>query len=276
MSNHSFQYTRLLAGERLRSTELAAAMNPTDVDAEISQETWLFVTPHDDDLCLGAGLLMQAAVQAGVNVRVLVVTDGCLGYCSLDQQDDIVAIRKAETYDSFETLGVPRSQVEYVDYPDGGLVSYIGRRRDNSEQAIAGYIGLQNAFTYHLRQTQANRVFVPTHTDLHPDHQITHSELMISIFHAAGPIWPELGPALPAAPRVCELAVYCDFAAPPNLEIQGDSDAFEVKLRSIEAYQSQPQIAGLVANTREAGPYEYIRDVDFRLYSPTTYAGLFR
>jgi LmbE family N-acetylglucosaminyl deacetylase len=174
-------------------------------------------------------------------------------------------------------LGIPDLKVTYIGYPDSGLVAYIGRRRANrdGEEAIAGHVGLQNAFTYYLRKFRPARVFVPTPTDLHPDHRVTHSELLISLFHATGAMWPELGPPLPETPQLGELAVYCDFAEPPTLEIIGDADAFQAKLASIEAYRSQLQIGALVDRIRQAGAYEYVREVAFELYSPEHYKSLF-
>jgi LmbE family N-acetylglucosaminyl deacetylase len=267
-----FQFTRLNEHDAQRTSCLAEAMNNKD----LPQQTWLFVSPHDDDLCIGAGLFMQAAIQAGATVHVLIVTDGCMGYCRLEDRDRIIHIRREETYKSFHLLGIPESQIHYIGYPDGGLVPFIGRRRARAdEDDIAGYIGLQNALTYHLRQIRPVRVYVPTHTDLHPDHRITHSELMISVFHAAGAIWPELGKPLDEPPRVGELAVYCDFADPPNLEIIGDADVFQIKLDSIAVYRSQIQIERLVDSLRLAGPYEYVRESEFRLFTPETYKPFF-
>lgn len=265
-----FQFTRLENGVQRRSNRLADV-----IDGAEPGTTWLFVSPHDDDLCIGAGLTMQAARHAGVDVQALIVTDGRLGYCRIEQRQSIAEIRRAETYESFEMLGVARDHVTYINYPDGGLVPYIGRRpAREGEQAIEGYVGLQNAFTFYLREFRPTCVFVPTPTDLHPDHQITHNELLISLFHASGDIWPELGAPL-AVPHVFELAIYCDFAEPPNLEIRGNDDAFRNKLRSIEAYRSQLQIASLVESIRKDGPYEYLRDVHFRLYSSKKYRPLF-
>jgi len=242
---------------------------------ELKNATWMFVSPHDDDLCIGAGLLMQAAVQAGVEVQVVIVTDGCLGYCGSDQKDDIIEIRRQETLRSFAVLGISNSQVNFLGFPDGGLTRFIGRRpAAEGEPMFGSYTGLQNAFTHSLRELRPSRVFVPTKMDLHPDHQITHNELMISLFHASGKIWPELGDPLDV-PKVHEMAVYCDFPSDPHLEIVGDAAAFEVKLQSIAAYESQLQIAELVQRIREDGPYEYIRDVEFRLYSPRRYRSLF-
>ncbi len=274
MPDTSFQITRLDAARKTAYRNLAAAM---EVD-NVARETWLFVSPHDDDLCLSCGLLLQQAVAEKMNVQVLIVTDGRMGYCTIEQRDTIADIRRKETYESFALLGIPEQKIDYIGYPDGGLAPLCGRRKalpGDEVKAIVGYIGLQNAFTHHLRRTRATRVFVPTSADLHPDHQVTHNELMICLFHAAGPIWPELGEPLADVPKGYELAVYCDFPAPPQLQIQAGFDAFEKKLASIAAYRSQTQIARLVDSIRHAGPTEYVRELNFRFYSPNNYKPMF-
>jgi len=271
VSTSAFQFTRLVDGQPVRQASLEAATG----DEPLTGQTWMFVSPHDDDLCIGAGLLMQAAVDAGADVQAVIVTDGCLGYCEASQQDDIVEVRKAETIRSFEILGVQESHVTFLGFPDGGLTKYIGRRQAvEGEPRVSGFTGLQNAFTHSLRELRPSHVFVPTKMDLHPDHQITHNELMISLFHASGKIWPELGDPLDV-PQVHEMAVYCDFPSDPHLEVIGGDGPFETKLASIAAYESQLQIAELVEQLRSAGPFEYIRDVNFKLYSPERYRSLF-
>ena len=207
----------------------------------------------------------------------LIVTDGRMGYCDLKQKDGIIESRRVETYASCEVLGLDQEYVHYIDYPDCGLDSLQGRREPQAGiEAIQGYIGLQNAMCYYLRRLRPARVFVPSPADLHPDHRITYSELMISLFHASGPIWPELGESLSQTPRVYEMAVYCDFIEPPNLQVYTDQHIFERKLESIAAFRSQAQISQLVENIRESGPYEYLREVRFKLYQPSTYTSLFR
>jgi LmbE family N-acetylglucosaminyl deacetylase len=276
----AFQFTRRLAdGDLRRSSDLAELMQSED----LSRECWLFVGPHDDDLCIGGGLLMQAAAEAGADLQSVIVTDGRQGYCRQEQRETICGIRWEETLASFETLGIDAATVANLGFPDGGLIEFAGRRplqngdeNGCSDSAVCGSIGLQNSFTHMLRQLRPARVFVPTPTDLHPDHRITHGELMISLFHAAGAIWPELGPPLVEVPKVYEMAVYCDFSEPPNLEVVSDAEHFQKKLDSIAAFQSQVQIASLVASLKKAGPFEYFREVTFRLYCPETYKPLFR
>ena len=274
-ASSSFRYTRIAdGGQRQTPADLAGAIGFDPKSA--AGESWLFVAPHDDDLCLGAGLWMQAAMLAGVNVQVLVVTDGRMGYCTPEQRDGISEIRRRETLESFAHLGIGPERVHYVGYPDGGLYTLRGRRKaERGEVDIEGYMGLQNAFTYHLRKHRTTRLFLPTGADLHPDHQIVHNEMMICIFHAAGQIWPELGAPLADVPKVYELAVYCDFPEPPQLQVAAERDAFEKKLASIAAYQSQLQIERLINIIRDAGPVEYLREVNFKFYSPNNYKGLF-
>ena len=267
----SFQFTRLTNGAKARHENLRDV-----IGMGAGPETWLFVSPHDDDVPLGAGLWMQAAVEAKVDVRVLIVTDGSMGYCTLEQREHIAEIRREEAYNSYEILGVPRGQVSWIGYPDGGLEAYCGRRKAKpGESNTKGYVGLSNAFTNQLRRVFPQRVFVPTSADLHPDHQITNNELMISLFHAAGTIWPELGAPLAEVPKVYELAIYCDFPEPPQLEVKADNEQFEQKLASVAAYKSQTQIARLVENIRSAGPVEYLREMNFKFYSPANYRGMF-
>jgi LmbE family N-acetylglucosaminyl deacetylase len=268
----TFRFTRLDNQKKLRTEKLGEAMRFTDP----AQERWLFVSPHDDDIAVGGAMWVMAAVQAGVHVDVLIVTDGRMGYCSLEQRETITQLRREETYKSFELLGVPRKKVQYIGYPDGGLYDLQGRRpARGGEQDIAGYMGLQNAMTFHLRRVRPTRLVVPSPADLHPDHRITYQELMISVFHSAGVIWPELGKPLDAVPTVYDMAVYCDFAEPPNLELRADAEVFERKLDSIAAYRSQAQIAQLVESLRKAGPWEYLREIAFPLYSPDHYKPLF-
>ncbi len=273
MANSSFTFVRQQGSRRRLSTDLLKTLGSTPG----ASEKWLFVSPHDDDLCIGAGLWIQAAMAAGVEVHVLILTDGAMGYCTLAQRKTIVRVREGETYASFATLGVARQRIRYGGFPDSGLAGVQGRRRARrGEPQIAGYTGLANTLTWHLRRVRPTRVLVPTLTDLHPDHQVTYRELLISLFHASGAIWPELGKPMPVVPKVYEMAVYCDFAAPPNLGIRSGPGPFQRKLDSVAAYRSQEQIEQIVDQVKQAGPYEFLREVEFRLYSAKTYMPMFQ
>lgn len=243
---------------------------------DVSKETWLFACPHDDDIAIGGGLWMKAACEAGVEVHLLAATDGRMGYCSLDQKDTITKTREAELIESCKALSlVDASRIHLLGFPDCNLAQYLGRRpAAEGDPQTAGYTGLQNAFVEKLRKIRPTRLFMPSPMDYHPDHQIVHNEMQISLFHAAGEIWPELGePA--EVPAVYELAIYCDFPEEPNLQLQSSDEQFQAKLNAIAAYKSQKQIELLVQRVKDAGPYEYLREVNFKFYSASAYQHLF-
>jgi len=268
-----FEVIRLVGEER----RVGNLLSQVSKHWQGEKESFCFVSPHDDDVVLGAGLAIQLAIAEGVPVHVLVVTDGAMGYCSEAEKETIIEIREQETYDSIIALGVPKENIHFLCFPDCQLGLYTGRRVGNGEpSAIAGYTGLQNAFTYHLRKIKPTQVFVPTMNDLHPDHKVTNEQLQISLFHASGDIWPELGAPIDAVPAIHELAIYCDFPEPPTLKISCDAETFEKKLTAIAEFKSQKQISKLIENVRNAGPQEYIRTINFRFYQPETYHHLFQ
>jgi LmbE family N-acetylglucosaminyl deacetylase len=267
-------YVRRTAGK------LVASDAPADVfDAwQAGRERWLFLSAHDDDIVTGGGLTFLAGMAEGAEVHAVVTTDGRMGYCRLPQRRTISQIRRREAEESFRLLGVPAERLHFLGFPDCNLNPYRGRHfatiGDPTE--VEGASGLQNAFPHILRVIRPTRVFLPTSTDLHPDHQIVNTEMLISLFHAQGKIWPELGEPIETVPQVYEYATYCDFPEAPQLQIRVPEDMLERKLRGISAYASQEQIDLLIDVQREAGPVEYIREVRFNFYSPQKYAPLFQ
>jgi len=271
-SPSTFHFTRLTNHQPQRYDDLHSLMGVPDV----ARETWLFVGAHDDDICIGAGLWLQAAVQAGVDVWALIVTDGRMGYCTPEQEPHIVEIRRRETLTSFEILGLAAEKILFFDYPDNDLAAHQGRRKAPSDPyAIAGYTGLQNSFTWLLRKLQPGRIFIPAESDTHPDHKITYTELMISVFHATGAIWPELGTPMKRLPMIYESAIYENFRIPPNLELRADELAYERRMQSVLAYESQAQIEAVIAEIEALGPYEYLYEHPFPQYNPAQYRHLF-
>lgn len=240
-----------------------------------SDEHFVFVVPHDDDVIIGGGLLIQKAVEEGVKVSVVITTDGSMGYCLEEQRDSIKQIRYDETVRGLEILGV--KNYEWLNFPDCDTSRFIGRRvaKEGDPCIIDGCTGIENAYTYAIRKLKPTRLFVPAGSDLNMDHKVVYDELLMSVFHATGTIWPNLGEPLEWLPPIYEMAVYCDFDGEPNIKITGDDKALQNKLDSILAFQSQTQIAVLVESTRASGSVEYFRDIAFNLYSPSTYKKLF-
>jgi len=267
-------YYRRTPGPLLATSNIAEFLP----DWKGDKECWMFVTAHDDDIVTGAGLTFQVALAEGIKVHAVVTTDGRMGYCRMTQRRTIAQVRQAEAERSFQILGLPRERLHFLHFPDCNLNPYRGRHfatiGDPTE--AEGASGLQNAYPLILRQIRPTRVFLPTITDLHPDHRIVNEEMLISLFHAQGSIWPELGPPIDSVPTVYEYATYCDFPAAPQLRITGTQAMLERKLEAIRAYASQEQIEVLIDVQRQVGPVEYIREVQFNFYAPEQYDRLFQ
>lgn len=244
---------------------------------QAGKETWLFLAAHDDDIVCGAGLLLAAALQHNIRCHALITTDGRMGYCSQEERETITKLREVETLHSFAVVGLAETNVRFLAFPDGNLNAFIGRREacEGDPGVIAGFTGLENAYVDAIRTVRPTRVIMPTSADLHPDHQIANMEMQISLIHACGEIWPELGPPIAELPAVYEYATYSDFPEAPNIKVVADAEMLEHKAQAIRAYASQRQIEAAVEYIRQAGPVEYFRQLNFRRYTPANYAGIF-
>ncbi|MCL2623023.1 MAG: PIG-L family deacetylase [Planctomycetaceae bacterium] len=241
-------------------------------------EKWLFFAPHDDDIVAGAGLTFLSGVQLGVDVHAAVVTNGRMGYCLSEVRDTIKQVRYNEARESFRFLGLPENNLYQFDYNDGDLPHQAGRwftDDPNDTRAIAGAVGLQNTMTWLLRKVNPTRVFIPNRLDLHPDHSIVNQELIMSVFHAQGQIWPELGPPLRFLPKLYEYATYNDFISAPTLRVRVSDDLVEKRLAALALYKSQLQIDLVVNEIRKAGGNEYLLETTFQIFQATKYESLF-
>jgi LmbE family N-acetylglucosaminyl deacetylase len=266
--------------DRRTDNGMISSENPAEVWSNWrgNEEVWLFVAPHDDDIVAGGGLAFLAAVECGIQVHAAVMSNGRMGYCSPEQQYTVADIRRRETQESFAFLGLPMERLYQFNYDDASLIQQSGRRfatDPNDPNAIAGGVGLQNTMTYILRKVKPTRVFMPNRLDMHPDHQVVNNDLMISVFHAQGPMWPELGPPLPMIPLLYEYPTYCKFASPPTMRITVSEDLAEKRLQGLALYKSQQQIDLVVESIRKAGGVEYLLEIVFDLYSAEEYRAVF-
>ncbi len=252
------------------TASLAAALGGSARD-----ERWLFLQAHDDDANVGVGMTIALAGAEGFAVHIGIVTNGCMGYCDLEDQPRIVEIRQAEAVAAYRFLGVKRENLHFLGFDDGRTYQYLGRRPAAAgDPEVAGHTGLENHLTQLIRLVAPQRIFTPASTDIHPDHQAVHKEVLISIYHAAGEIWPELGRPC-ALPEIYEYPTYVEMAKPPDVMLEGAEELFQKKLDSLACYVSQRQFGAVVRRIKEAGPLEFFRNIRFALYQPSVYKPLF-
>ena len=265
--------------DRRTETGTLSSSNPAEVwtDWQGTGERWMFVSAHDDDIAAGAGLTLLAGLDNNVNCYAVYCTNGGMGYCSLEQRANIAHIRKEEANRSFQYLGLPLENLYRFNYDDGNLIQEMGRRftGPGDPNELCGATGLQNSLTRILRTVRPTRLFLPNHRDLHPDHRAVHTDLVISIFHAQGVIWPELGEPIADIPKLYEYATYSAFVSPPTMRISVPEEFVRRRLESVAIYQSQRQIGLVVDTLRKVGGIEYLLEMEFDIIRHEKYASLF-
>jgi LmbE family N-acetylglucosaminyl deacetylase len=132
----------------------------------------LVIAPHPDDESIAAGGLLQRAIAAGGEVRVIVVTNGDnnpwpVRYLKkkvrINDADraEWGALRREESRRALAALGVPASASAFLGFPDR-LLTTMARHGDHRvRDAIADAI---EAFAPSL-------LVIPSAFDLHPDHR---------------------------------------------------------------------------------------------------------
>lgn len=143
----------------------------------------LVVAPHPDDETIGAFGLMTRLHRRGVQLRVLVVTDGGGSHpgSRLWPRARLVAERERETRRAMRRLGVPAGRVTFLRLPDGELPADPARVRRLVSRALR-------------RAPRPLLVAAPAPSDDHADHRVVAGGVLAR--RSAGvrtlvyPVWP--------------------------------------------------------------------------------------
>jgi LmbE family N-acetylglucosaminyl deacetylase len=168
---------------------------------------WLVLVPHPDDEVMGPGATLAQAVTRGVEVSLIVVTDG-------GAQGD-AAGREKEARASAAALGV--GEPEFWRLPDRSL-------RPETPALVRGIRGS-------LARYQPDVVFVTSPVELHPDHRALALALQRVLRRSTLAGLRDRSPAWVAAYEV---------ATPlqPNLLVAAD-EGWEAKRRAAACHASQ-------------------------------------
>jgi LmbE family N-acetylglucosaminyl deacetylase len=118
----------------------------------VEQGPWLVLAPHADDETFGMGGTILKAVERGMVVEVIIMTDGSLG----GRQANLAQIRKKEAKNACKSLGT--KPPVFLDNPDRGLENNKNTQDQVMEQ---------------IQNICPSAVFFPGAFELHPDHRIT-------------------------------------------------------------------------------------------------------
>lgn len=278
----------------------------------VSSDRILVVAPHPDDETLGCGGLIEQAVAAGADVHVILMTNGDASELAaiLGEREfplnaraylDLGKRRQEESLKALALLGLPRSHVHFLSYPNNGLAAlwrpehWLYSHRFTSPYTKvsaspyprsftpqAPYCGLQvlSDLVSLLNQLRPTAVYVTHPRDIHPDHWATDTfaRYALATVSARGGRWADQvtvygylvhWPQYPAPSRVSlrmALVPPSELAGPHAgwLRLQLSAEASRRKLKAIWAYRSQtPRFDRLLLRFARANE-------SFALLRPTT------
>ncbi len=193
----------------------------------------LVVAPHPDDETIGAGALIARAAADGVEVRVLVVSDGGASHSSLDRSA-LVERRQAETIEACARLGVASDSVRFLGLPD---------------QDVAGHRA--QVFDALASHRDVRWVVGPSGRDANPDHRATAAAIIETFGRSGGPgllwypvwywhRWAWMDPRRSRVIRAGQLLTgpVAALASTATVTLE-DPEALASKAHALDAYSSQ-------------------------------------
>lgn len=214
-------------------------------------ESVAFLSPHDDDVALGAGYLVQAVSENGGTAVILVFCRGDAGYASPAEKDSIVERRRREALLAYGALGVRREDIVFFDLPDLSLMTYVNRRIPGGEGITDEMVGI-------LRARKATRaIFSSPHLE-NWDHTAVFNLGAYAAPQAGDPILADLGDPHPLR-TFLSYSVWGDFEPGRQGLLRADAgilagEADELRVReALGLFASQARIMDqTVARHRES------------------------
>jgi LmbE family N-acetylglucosaminyl deacetylase len=141
-------------------------------ESVVAFERTLIIAPHPDDESIAAGGLIQRAIAAGGEVRIVYVTDGennpwPLRYLKkklwINDADraEWGELRRGEARRGLTALGAPPASADFLGYSDTMLTS----------MARAGDFRVRDALSAAIDQFAPSLLVLPSWFDLHADHR---------------------------------------------------------------------------------------------------------
>ncbi|WP_158746104.1 PIG-L deacetylase family protein [Acidisphaera sp. L21] len=171
-----------------RATDVLARMAAlpfTEIATLTQGKPILVLSPHPDDESLGCAGLIAQACAAGVDVHVVLLTDGSRSHPNSKEYPEarLIALREREMAAALVTLGLPSGRLAFFGYQDASAPRKGYPMRQAAEQ-LAAYI----------RDHDIGSVFASWAYDPHCDHLAAHritvaASRMVPFRHLAYAVW---------------------------------------------------------------------------------------
>jgi len=124
----------------------------TEIAVNTLAASVLVVCPHEDDEHFYAGLI-RAALEAGVPVRVVIITGGDVGECERyykkpcgpNEAREFGMVRMEESREALEHIGLTRDKVDILGLPDGGSGAIWSKHIKPSNPFLSVYLACDHA-----------------------------------------------------------------------------------------------------------------------------------
>ncbi|SRR5579883_2110615 len=132
---------------------------------KINSKPAIVFAPHQDDETLGCGGLIALKCAQKIPVKVVFMTDGRYGSLNPVPVEEITEVRKKEALSALEKLGLPPSEIYFLEQIDGNL-KYLSE--EDHQQVITKLTDLLKSF-------RPEEIYVPHRQDIHADHEATYN-----------------------------------------------------------------------------------------------------
>ncbi|MBU3089818.1 PIG-L family deacetylase [Clostridium gasigenes] len=188
----------------------------------LEYNTYIFIGAHPDDIECQCGGTIAKLIELGKKVSFIIVTDGRYGSQNINiTQEELVIIRKNESYKAAEKLGV--TNIKFLNFYDGGRYDI---------ENVADKIAIE------LVCIKPDIIFtIDNHvkSEIHPDHLKVGRASELAFFKCSLPlIMNDLGSTNVAKPK--GIAYY--FTDKPNSFIK-ISKYFNLKIAAVSEHTSQ-------------------------------------
>ncbi len=232
-------------------------------------ETVAFLSPHDDDVLLGAGYLLKATVKNKGIPLLLIFCSGDAGYSNPEEKDTITQRRRQEAIQAYGALGVNEENIYSFDVPDFSLMPYVNRDLIKKKGLFEEQIRL-------YREERVSRVVFSSGHFEHWDHTAVFSMGIYTSPQAGDPVLADIGEPF-AAQSHYVYSVWGDFepSGSEHGQIRADKGIIVMEKeeeeirRSIQHFKSQRRIFKKIVDFREKrksspGYLELYKSADIR------------